>query len=380
MPQFDFVSHVDIHRTPRVMQLEGMFDVAPTQRSENRWSVALPLDEKPWQIGLIVGPSGSGKSTLAREAFGDSLVGGFDWPADKSIVDAFPAGLGIKDITALLSSVGFSSPPAWLRPFRCLSNGEQFRVTLARALADERSVVAVDEFTSVVDRTVAQIGSAAVAKAVRRQPDRRFVAVTCHYDVEAWLCPDWTVEMPNGGFAWRSLRRPSIDLEITRVHRDAWKLFRHHHYLDTGLNSASNCYVARIDGRPAAFAAVGHFPHAVRPGYREHRVVCLPDFQGVGIGNAVSEYMGSLYLATGKPYRSITGNPAMIRHRCRSPLWRMTRRPSLAANTNMKTSRLANIRALSRTLADNRYTASFEYVGPVRREQARQFGLPVSSR
>lgn len=361
------------------MQLEGIFDVPPSQRSENHWTVELPIEDFDWQMGLIVGPSGSGKSTLAREAFGDNLVGGYDWPPDRSVVDAFPEGLSIKDITGLLSSVGFSSPPAWLRPFGCLSNGEQFRVTLARALADPRPTVVVDEFTSVVDRTVARIGSAAVAKAVRRQPQRRFVAVTCHYDVEEWLCPDWVMEMPQGEFARRSLRRPPLRLEVARVRREAWNLFRHHHYLDTGLNRSSWTFVAFVEDQPAAFAAVLHFPHAIRPGYREHRVVCLPDFQGVGIGNALSEFMGSIFRATGKPYRSITGNPAMIRHRSRSALWKCIRKPSLNDNS-MARSRHINIRRYSKTAATNRFTTSFEYIGPIRHQEAQAFGLPIPYR
>lgn len=160
---------VPVVRSPRVMQLEGMFDVPPAKRSEQTWTVDLPLDARPWEIGLIVGPSGCGKSTIAKELFGDDLVAGFDWPEDRSIVDAFPAGLSMTEITGALSSVGFSSPPSWLRPYRCLSNGEQFRVTLARGLADARSLLVIDEFTSVVDRTVAQIGSAAIAKTIRRK-------------------------------------------------------------------------------------------------------------------------------------------------------------------------------------------------------------------
>src|SRR5690606_28713055 len=108
---------------------------------------------------------------------------------DKSVVDAFPRGMSISDVTQLLSAVGFSSPPSWLRPFRCLSNGEQFRATLARTLAKPDKLVAVDEFTSVVGRDAARFGALAVAKTVRRQ-GRQFVAATCHDDVEAWLQPD----------------------------------------------------------------------------------------------------------------------------------------------------------------------------------------------
>src|SRR5690606_16358303 len=113
---------------------------------------------------------------------------------------------------------GFSSPPAWLRPFHVLSNGEQFRVTMARALAESVGLVVVDEFTSVVDRTVAQIGSAAIAKAVRRRGGR-FIAVACHYDIADWLEPDWIYEPHTARFARDRLRRPDIEIAVRRVHR-----------------------------------------------------------------------------------------------------------------------------------------------------------------
>src|SRR5437868_4338493 len=121
MPVVDYLASVPVERTPRVLQLEGLFELPPTARSESRFRVELPVEGWDWSVGLIVGPSGSGKSTVAREAFGPAVVTGYDWPESRSLVDGFPAALGIKDVTALLSSVGFSSPPSWLRPFRCLS-------------------------------------------------------------------------------------------------------------------------------------------------------------------------------------------------------------------------------------------------------------------
>lgn len=364
-------------RTGRALQLEGLFDVPPAERSALTWDVDLPVEADDWRIGLIVGASGSGKSTLAREAFPEAMIDGYEWPADRAVVDGFPSELGIKDVTAALSSVGFSSPPAWLRPFRCLSNGEQFRTTLARALCDPRPLVVVDEFTSVVDRTVAQVGSAAVAKAVRRTPGKKFVAVTCHDDVEAWLCPDWVVRMPTGEFARRSLRRPPITLEVCRVGREAWDAFKHHHYLDTSLAVVAKCFVAFWDGRPVAFASCLH--HVGRHSFwREHRTVCLPDFQGVGIGNALSEFVAGVMKATGKRYGSTTSNPAMIRHRMRSPLWRCLRAPSLTAReVGRRTSKSKQLgqRRLFKTRAFNRLTAGFEYLGPPRVEDARKLGV-----
>ena len=95
----------------------------------------------------------------------------------------------------MLTAVGFSSPPAWIKPYRVLSQGERFRCDLARALLTRKRRVVFDEFTSVVDRTVARIGAAAVAKAVRRMPEKQFVAVTCHYDVAEWLEADWVLDM-----------------------------------------------------------------------------------------------------------------------------------------------------------------------------------------
>ena len=365
MPQFDFVVSTPIQRTPRVMQLEGLFELPPSQKSELRWVGNLPLDEQPWSIGMIVGPSGAGKSTLARQLFEKELIGGFVWSPDKSCVDDFPKAMGIKEITGLLSQVGFSSPPSWLRPFRCLSNGEQFRVTLARAMAESDGLFVMDEFTSVVDRTVAQIGSAALAKTIRKT-GRQMIAVGVHYDVIEWLQPDWIYEPHLNWFERRSVQsRPAIKLEIVPCDRSAWGTFKRHHYLDTNLANASACFCALYDDRPVAFTAVIYWPHPTASRWREHRTVCLPDFQGVGIGNALSDFVASLYKATGKPYTSVTANPAMIGYRYRSPKWCMRSGPKLHGLPSK----------MAKTTATNRLTASFDYTGPANYDEARNFGV-----
>lgn len=434
MPRIRCVKSTEIVRTPRVQQLEGMFDVPPAAASERVWEVDLPLEERDWQIGLVVGPSGCGKSTLVRALFGEALVGGFDWPLDRSIVDAFPVGLGIREVVGLLSSVGFSSPPSWLLPFRVLSNGEQFRATLARALAERPDLAVIDEFTSVVDRTAAQIGSAALARTIRRSK-RRLVAASCHYDVIEWLDPDWIYDPAAAHFRWRSLRgRPPIRLTVVRARREAWRMFQQHHYLSGDLHRAAQCFVALVgeqgsdasgretmlnsernaqqrtpspsmgegrdggvfvnrhsptiptlshngerenlsgDGRwhgirPAAFTAVLPAPDALGGYWREHRTVCLPDFQGVGIGHALSEFVASLYAATGKRYCSRTSHPAMIGHRARSPAWKMTRAPGFGHRQT------GSCGAFNRSAALGRLTASFRYVGEPNRDAARALGV-----
>lgn len=356
-----------IIRTPRVQQLEGIFDIQTSEKSQESWDVCLDLPDE-YNVGLICGPSGSGKSTIARELFGQYIVDSWEWPADKSIVDAFPKTMPIKDITGLLSSVGFSSPPSWLRPFGALSNGEQFRVTMARTLAESKDVAVVDEFTSVVDRTVAQIGSAAIAKTVRKR-GQKFIAVSCHYDIAAWLEPDWIYEPHLNKFtSGRSLRRPEIELRVCRVHHSAWAIFKKHHYLDTKLNPAAACFVAFMGDTPVAFSSWLSFA-GISNMRREHRTVTLPDYQGVGIGNALSAYCASMWKALGMRAVSSTGNPAMISSRARSESWRMTSAPALHPHESKKSKQGAS---LIRSRATNRLTASFEYIGaPMNAQEAK---------
>lgn len=349
--------------TPRVQQVRGMFDLAEEATTHLDWQVELPLADRPWHIGLIVGPSGCGKTTVARHLFTE--MAGLDeqgrppsfreWITRGAVVDAFPEAMPIKDIVALLSSVGFASPPAWLRPFHVLSTGQRFRVTLALLLAhtpaDQRIVF--DEYTSVVDRTVARIGSAALAKTIR-QARRQFVAVTCHEDVEAWLQPDWVYRPAENIFAWRRLRRrPRIVLDIVRCRPRAWRLFAPHHYLSAKLARSAVAFLALWQGRPVAFSAWLPYVGAGAKGRREHRTVTLPDYQGVGIGNALSDFCASLWTGLGLRALSTTTHPAMIRSRSRSGHWKMHRAPAFARGHE---GRLRH--------AVTRLTAGFTYVGP----------------
>jgi GNAT superfamily N-acetyltransferase len=212
----------------------------------------------------------------------------------------------------------------------------------------------MDEYTSVVDRTVAQIGSAALAKTVR-QRGQKFIAATCHEDVEAWLQPDWVYRPAENAFCWRLLQqRPAITLRVFRCRPQAWRLFHHHHYLSSGLAPGAICFLATWQERPVAFSA---WLNALtrRAGKREHRTVTLPDYQGVGIGMALSNFCAAMWNGLGLRATSTTTHPAFIAARLRSPHWRMVRRPSLA--------RTAGERGRGLRHAVTRLTAGFEYVG-----------------
>ena len=94
---------------------------------------------------------------------------------------------------------------------------------------------------------------------------------------------------------------------------------------------AAVCFVARWEQRPVAFSAWLPFVGPGRPARREHRTVTLPDFQGVGIGHALSGLAASLWRGLGCRALSTTTHPALIAARRRSPFLVLRRAPSLAS-------------------------------------------------
>lgn len=351
-----------IARTPRVMQLEGLFDISAEERSVTEIPNNIPdLSTRDWNIGLIVGPSGSGKTTVARSMFGDILskTENLQWATDKAVIDDFPSTMPMREVTEILSSVGFSSPPAWLRPFHALSNGEQFRVTIARILAENKDLSVVDEFTSVIDRTVAQIGSSAIARTIRKR-NQKFVAVGCHYDIEDWLQPDWIYQPHLGEFLWRSVqRRPLVNVEIVWAKYSAWNTFARHHYLSADLNKAAHVYVGLINDEPACLCAVLTVPNAhIQNGRRFSRNVVLPDFQGIGLGRIFLDKVGSGLVAQGFKVYATASHPAQVHNFNKSPSWEMIRPPSRVAKQG-QTSSLSTRMGVSRS----RVTSSFRFRG-----------------
>lgn len=189
MYTFDIVKKSDIEKTFRVAKIMADFDVS-IEHSFEHFIGEIKLPEK-WNIGVIVGASGTGKSTIAKELFSDCYIKQFEYNA-KSVIDDMPKSKSVDEIEKMFYAVGFGSVPSWLKPYNVLSNGEKMRVDLAKALL-EKDKVCFDEFTSVVDRNVAQTACIAINKAIKTQ-NKQFIAVSCHYDILEWLQPDWVFD------------------------------------------------------------------------------------------------------------------------------------------------------------------------------------------
>jgi GNAT superfamily N-acetyltransferase len=345
MPQCTVSVETPVRDSFRVRQVIGMFDLPEKKAWGETFSAEIPSLAEEWTIGCIIGPSGSGKSTLARAAFPQHCYEAQPWPRERAVIDCF-GDAPIQQITHTLTAVGLGSPPAWLKPHAVLSNGEKFRCELARALllqtaysqqqaasASADKLLVFDEFTSLVDRQVAKIASAAISRAIRSgKLNCRFVAVTCHADVAPWLEPDWVVDLskPPGipgkeageQLSRRRLRRPRLKLAVTSVPQKLWPLFARHHYLSGGLNAAASCFAAWHDEQPIAFCAL--VPALGKKGQKRiSRIVTLPDYQGLGIGLRLAERVAEFGRAQGARVSITASHPAVIGACRRSPLWQL---------------------------------------------------------
>lgn len=245
----------------------------------------LPIDDADWRVGLVVGPSGSGKTSLGQQLFGEEAFYRVEgWPDDRPIVDAIAPAGDFDAVTAALASVGLGTVPAWLRPYHVLSNGERFRADLARIICEAPARVVVDEFTSVVDRQIAQVGALAFQKAWRRTGGQA-VLLSCHYDIVDWLEPDWVFDTRTGTYAGRRLwRRPRFDLELWQTDWRYWPLFEPHHYLKVPRMIGATCYVGAVEGEPVCHLAVGTKNVGRTVEARACRLVVMPEWQGAGVG------------------------------------------------------------------------------------------------
>ena len=274
---------------------------------------------QPGTVTLVVGPSGSGKSVLLQK------------------------------MQQQLSSCRFRCKPhgdggddkQW-EDLLCKTSAES-----------SRGALIVDEFLTALDRCEAQDSATRFAKVLQAARDKHsssepmgpIVLATCRWesvvsglaqscnqifcvaDCCSWQHDDF-VEAAEGAPGYEHdvacigrvrnarnlLNRPHLELNVHNISKGAAKRiwnrsFRQHHYLDNDLWKGAVCFVATLAGghnahvggsvddeENIAFAAsyplvVGFiaFVHQALGVNREHRLVVLPSFQGLGVGSRLSD-------------------------------------------------------------------------------------------
>jgi ABC-type lipoprotein export system ATPase subunit len=332
-----------------------------------------------WRIGAIVGPSGSGKTSLARELFPLGLQPCPQPPAGLSLVAELAELVGQLAAERILGSVGLNSVPTWLRPRELLSTGERFRADLALRLAGQaKPPIVIDEYTSTVDRATAISTSVALRKRISQADAPGLVVVTAHTDFLPWLAPDWVIELPAGECLIPIRKEPPHQYPQPRVSigpccvAAQWPKFAAHHYLSANVHPHTTGYLVRADiglggSVPVAGEVCGIVAVSNRPGHKGvryiHRIVILPQYQGLGIARQALAKVARLETKGGKALRITTSHPAMQAALNRDAAhWR----PYGRARRNgysQHTSRFSNRPGRQLLSSAGRDTATWQWVG-----------------
>ena len=359
MPSFDFVKKIEFNESFKVRNIIDTFDLN-YDSFKQIFKGDIPIENMNWNVGVIVGKSGTGKSSIAKLLWPDNYIIHYHYDNNKSVIDNMPENKSISEITECFTKVGFGTVYSWIKKYEVLSEGEKMRVDIARAMLSDNELIVFDEYTSVVDREVAQMASFVSQKYIRKN-NKKFIFVSCHSDILEWLEPDWVYSTDTFEFKQTRdyLRRPKIQINIYKTqNRDIWKMFSKYHYMNTELHKAAQCFVAFVNNNICAFYSYIHFPHPSSKLFkRDHRLSVLPDYQGLGIASILSNHVAEEVTKSGYRFISVISSKGLIKSRLNNSNWKITN-ISRKKPTNNKNNKIQHKDNVSR----KRRTVSFEYI------------------
>lgn len=140
--------------------------------------------------------------------------------------------------------------------------------------------------------------------------------------------------------------------------KEEWtRRFMRYHYLTHELNPASQCYGLFDEENIVGFIAVTHFPHPNNPKIKHcHRLVILPDYQGIGLGTKFLNEIARLYVKQGFDFSITTSARNLMAALGKRKEWSCQRYGKLKLHHGGK---LSN--SLNKTTSSNRTTATFFY-------------------
>jgi len=260
-----------------------------------------------WNVAVIYGASGSGKTTLAKHIFGENCFKTII-NDEIPIINQLDEKLDYNSCANILNGIGLTSVVCWIRPVKTLSNGQRARAEAALLMTQENEISIIDEWTSVVDRTVAKVMSFCVQKYARKH-NKKLILLSCHNDIIEWVKPDWIIDCNKQEFILPKSKdfffteREKINFTIRKVGRESWKYFSKYHYLSERL-PGGQIYTFGLFYKEnqigfQCFANYVPYKKNYKKIYHFNRTVIHPDYVGLGLGiqliNLTSDYMMKYY-------------------------------------------------------------------------------------
>lgn len=287
----------DVVKSFRGVKAGQSLDIDMEKKSEHNLEISADITSN-YNVGLIVGASGSGKTTLAEEIFGKDCFKTV-LKDEEAVIDQFPKEYSYDEVASMLSGVGLTSVPCWIRPAYTLSNGQKARAECALQMAKSNiDLTIIDEWTSVVDRTVAKVMSHSISKHARKN-DKKIILVACHYDIIEWLNPDWIIDCNKQSYEDRrelsqnEKKKEKLTFTVKPTTGATWKYFSKYHYLNDRLVGGINQHYGLFhkDTQIGFISFNNYVPRRRSSGkgtqkFKMHfnRLVIHPDYCGFGLG------------------------------------------------------------------------------------------------
>lgn len=182
-----------VNKTIRTLEIAESFGLG---LDEKAWTLYdnLELDIERGDVVYVTGQSGSGKSVVLRElrrlmADAGQRVASIDdfvFADDANVIDQL--GKTTSDALGLLSMAGLNDAYLFVRKPSEMSDGQKYRLKIAKLIESGADVWVADEFGAVLDRVTAQVVASNLQRAARAVGATVIVATT-HEDLKNALRP-----------------------------------------------------------------------------------------------------------------------------------------------------------------------------------------------
>ncbi|MDC9582751.1 ATP-binding cassette domain-containing protein [Xenorhabdus sp. PR6a] len=186
-----------VTKTTRTLEVAESFGLGMDDKQFTLYD-NLPVKIDQGEVVYITGQSGSGKSVILRELQrlmkeeGKTVasIDDITFDDDKNVIDQ--VGKTTAEALSLLSMSGLNDAYLFIRKPSEMSDGQRYRLKIAKLIESGANVWAADEFGAVLDRVTAQAVASNFQRAARKIGATVMVATT-HEDLINALRPSITI-------------------------------------------------------------------------------------------------------------------------------------------------------------------------------------------